>query len=70
MYFDNAVALHRQCRTATKDRDDYLAERLTEKLDWAVRQHVKEIGGDIIYDWLDVYLASFSVAVGYDQKSI
>ena len=66
MYFDNAVALHRQCRTATKDRDDYLAERLKEKLDWAVHQHAKEIGGD----YLDVYLASFSIAVGYDQKSI
>lgn len=65
MYFDNAVALHRQCRTAAKDRDDYLTERLIEKLDWAVRQHAKEIGGN----YLDVYLAALCIAVGYDQKS-
>ena len=68
MYFDNAIAIHRQRIAATKAHDNYLADRLTEKLDWAVRCHVKEIGGTERKDYLNVYLSVASIALGYDKN--
>jgi hypothetical protein len=37
MYFGNAIAIE-------VDGDQYLAERLREKFQWACRQHVKHTG--------------------------
>jgi hypothetical protein len=44
MYFDNAIAIYRQRLAAEVDGDQYLAERLREKFQWACRQHVKHTG--------------------------
>ena len=55
MYFDNAIAIYRQRLAAVVDGDQYLAERLREKFQWACRQHCKQTGAK--------YLKTFYAAI-------
>ena len=44
MHFDNAVSIYRQRVDAIARKDNYLAERLREKFQWACRQHARHTG--------------------------
>tara|TARA_R110000787_G_scaffold212384_1_gene322066 strand:+ start:426 stop:617 length:192 start_codon:yes stop_codon:yes gene_type:complete len=53
MYFDNAIAIYRQRISALAAKDDYLAERLREKFQWACREDAKRTGISYIKTFYD-----------------